>query len=111
VRPRPLGVTVDDDQLTTVRRRATALRQQCAALAQEVAALASEVTELIERPTTTPLSVSVEQAAHLLGLSRSTIFSLLETGAIRSVKVGSRRLVPRQALEDFLAQRDQSLAR
>lgn len=106
MRTRSTGPAVDDNQLTTVRRRAAAIQQQCATLAHEVAALASEVTELIERPTSPPLSVSVDEAAHLLGVSRSTLFTLLEAGTIRSVKVGSRRLIPRQALDDFLQQSD-----
>ncbi len=57
-----------------------------------------------------PLSVSVEEAARLLGLGRSNLFKLIESGELRSVKVGSRRLVPRRALEEFLAGPDVSAA-
>ena len=57
-----------------------------------------------------PLSVSVEEAARLLGLGRSNLFKLMESGELRSVKVGSRRLVPRRALEEFLAGHDVSAA-
>jgi excisionase family DNA binding protein len=98
--------TAPDDRLVAVRRQAAIVQQQCAALAREAAALATEVTELVERPSPAPLSVSVDEAARLIGVGRSTMFSLLEEGHIRSVKVGARRLVPRRALEEFLAERD-----
>jgi len=80
------------------------------ALAKEVASLTAEVTELIERPAPPPLSVSVDEAARLLGVGRSTMFALLESGQVRSVKVGARRLVPRRALEELVADHDVSEA-
>jgi excisionase family DNA binding protein len=94
------------EHLETVRRRAAAVEQMCALLAREVADLSAQVTELVERPATAPLSVSVDDAARLLGVGRSTMFSLLESGDVRSVKVGARRLVPRRALEELLAAGD-----
>jgi excisionase family DNA binding protein len=102
---RPTFAVVEGgDQVTSVRRQAAAVEQACTALAEQVARLAATVTELVERPVTPPLSVSVDEAARLLGLGRSNVFKLLESGEIRSVKVGSRRLVPRKALEEFLAE-------
>ena len=50
--------------------------------------------------------MSVDEPATMLGVGRSTIYELLETGRVRSVKVGTRRLVPIAALDDFLAQTD-----
>jgi excisionase family DNA binding protein len=50
--------------------------------------------------------VSVDEAALMLGVGRSTMYELLETGRVRSVKVGSRRLIPVTALNDFLAEND-----
>ena len=76
----------------------------CVVLGREVASLSEEVTEFVERPVTQPLSVSVSEAARLLGLSRSTMFGLVESQAVRSVKVGNRRLVPRRALEELLVE-------
>lgn len=104
MRGRPSGPAADDE-LVIVRRQATVVQQQCAALAREVAALASQVTELVERPASAPLSVSVDEAARLIGVGRSTMFALLDSGEIRSVKVGARRLVPRRALEEFVSER------
>lgn len=94
------------EQLAAVRRQAAAVQQQCAILARQVADLTSEVTDLVERPATEALSVSVDEAARLLGVGRSTMFALLDAGDVRSVKVGARRLIPRRALEEFLARHD-----
>ncbi|MGI8753325.1 MAG: excisionase family DNA-binding protein [Acidimicrobiales bacterium] len=71
-------------------------------MADEVRRLAGEVTELVERPVVQPKAVSVDDAAQLLGLGRSSLYDLLEVGRIRSVKVGSRRLVPTAAIDEFL---------
>jgi excisionase family DNA binding protein len=98
------------DQIAAFRARAAALEQMSAALAREATALATDVTELIERPVSAPLSVSVDEAARLIGVGRSTMFSLLDSGVIRSVKVGARRLVPRRALDEFLGERGTSPA-
>ncbi len=98
------GLADGGDQVASVRRQAGAVEQACASLAEQVSRLASTITELVERPAPMPLSVSVDEAARLLGLGRSNLFKLLESGEIRSVKVGARRLVPRRALEDFLAE-------
>lgn len=49
-----------------------------------------------------PLLVSVEEAAHLLGIGRTRCFQLLMAGQIKSVKVYGRRLVVRQDLEGFV---------
>ena len=49
------------------------------------------------------LLVSVREAAARLGVSRSSVYELLNAGRIESVKVGARRLVPSEALESFVA--------
>ncbi len=47
-----------------------------------------------------------EQAAQLLGVSRTTVYELLRSGELRSLRIGrSRRVTPR-ALEDFVALRE-----
>lgn len=38
----------------------------------------------------------------LLGLGRNTVYALLRSGQLRSVKVGSRYLVTQEALHEFL---------
>lgn len=48
------------------------------------------------------LAWSVEEAAEILGISRRTIYELLRAGTLRSVKIGSRRLIRQSDLEEFL---------
>jgi excisionase family DNA binding protein len=43
------------------------------------------------------------EAAQALGISRSTLYTLLSSGEIRSVKVGALRRIPHVALADFVA--------
>lgn len=40
------------------------------------------------------IAASPAEAARRLGVSRATIYGLLEHGQLRSVKVGRRRLIP-----------------
>lgn len=44
-----------------------------------------------------------EEAAELLGTSRSRVFELLATGELTSVKIGRSRRVPAGALDAFVA--------
>jgi excisionase family DNA binding protein len=45
----------------------------------------------------------VNDAAARYGISRSTIYSLIALGTLPSVKIGGRRLIPRDALEALIA--------
>ncbi|MDN6706755.1 helix-turn-helix domain-containing protein [Corynebacterium glyciniphilum] len=38
-----------------------------------------------------------------IGLGRTTVFTLIREGKLRSVKVGRRRMVPAAALDEFIA--------
>lgn len=49
-----------------------------------------------------PLLLKVEETAALLNVSRTRVYSLLRDGSLKSVKVGGRRLVPREAIEAFI---------
>ena len=42
--------------------------------------------------------MSVSQAGHLLGVSRSTIWRMLRRGELSSIRVGGRRLISAEAL-------------
>jgi excisionase family DNA binding protein len=44
----------------------------------------------------------VEEAAQALRLSRSVIYELIRSGRLRTVKQGTRRLVPVVALQEYL---------
>ena len=52
------------------------------------------------------LTVSVPEAARLLGVSRMTAYSAIREGVIPSLRIGRRVLVPRAALDRLLAQAD-----
>jgi len=53
-------------------------------------------------PSDRRLSYSINEAAALLGVSRSTINRLIDRGDLRSVSALGRRLVPANAIEQFL---------
>ena len=50
-----------------------------------------------------PLLYRVEEAAEALRLSRTAIYELIRSGRLRTVKSGSRRLVPVAALAEYVA--------
>jgi len=50
------------------------------------------------------LTLSVEEAAHLLGISRGLAYELARSGQLPVVRLGRRLLVPKVALERMLAQ-------
>jgi len=49
-----------------------------------------------------PLLVTVNQAAELLGIGRTTIYALIEAGELRSVKRGSSRRIPVKAIHHYI---------
>ena len=50
-----------------------------------------------------PLACSVEEARHVLGISRETMYRLLNSGEIRSRKIGERRrVIPKAVLREYL---------
>lgn len=53
-----------------------------------------------------PLLNSVPEAAAQLRVSRACLYELIGSGALRSVHVGRRRLIPQSALHEFVAQRE-----
>lgn len=56
------------------------------------------------------LAYRVEEAAEALRLSRSVIYELIRSGRLRTVKQGSRRLVPVVALQDYLESLSEDVA-
>lgn len=51
-------------------------------------------TQLLYRP---------EEAAEVLSLSRATVYELLSSGSLPSIKIGRSRRITRAALESFVA--------
>jgi excisionase family DNA binding protein len=47
--------------------------------------------------------LTVEEAARRLSLGRTTVYALLKTGEITSVRVGRLRRIPAEALDTYTA--------
>jgi len=58
-------------------------------------------TELINH-TAQILAVSPNEAARLCGIGRTTLYAALSSGELKSVKIGTRRLIMLEALRDWL---------
>ena len=63
-----------------------------------------------------PICITAEEAANVLGIGRTFVYQLLASGRIESVKLGRRRLIPRDALDRLVAelreqQRDEEAGR
>lgn len=57
---------------------------------------------MISYQATKPVSVSVEEAARLIGVARSMFYELLARREIKSFKLGRRRLILFTDLEAFV---------
>ena len=51
-----------------------------------------------------------EEVCRALGLGRTKVFELLARGEIESLLIGRRRLVPREAVEDFVQRQREAQA-
>ena len=61
-----------------------------------------EATAADSAPTAERLAYSVDEAARLTGLSRDLLYDEMRRGHLHYLKVGRRRLITRQHLEQFL---------
>ena len=52
--------------------------------------------------TTPKAAYDINEACRVLGISRPTIYKLIGAGRLRTVKFGTRRLVPVSAIEELL---------
>jgi excisionase family DNA binding protein len=55
-----------------------------------------------DAPLPLPLAYRIDDAVKVSGLGRSTIYKLLTSGRLRSVRVAGRRLIPVDALRELL---------
>ena len=53
-------------------------------------------------PIENKITLRLDEARAVSGLSRSTLYELIKSGRLRAVKVAGRRLIPRDALEALL---------
>lgn len=57
----------------------------------------------MNRPSNEPkMLLTVDQVADLLSISRRTVYELVSTESIPSVKIGNRRLFPREELRRWI---------
>ena len=49
-------------------------------------------------------ALRINEAVTLYGISRSTIYKVMAEGTLRTVKIGGRRLIPRDALEALISE-------
>jgi excisionase family DNA binding protein len=50
-----------------------------------------------------PRLLSIKQATYELGISRTALYGLIDAKKLRTVKIGRRRFVPREAIDAFIA--------
>ncbi|PWU52008.1 excisionase [Micromonospora globispora] len=55
-------------------------------------------------------SVRPAEAAALLGVCRDTVYVLMRSGRLRSVKLGRARLIPIAAIDDVLSANEEAAA-
>ncbi|MDO8363050.1 MAG: excisionase family DNA-binding protein [Actinomycetota bacterium] len=58
----------------------------------------TQQTSAVER-----LAYSPSEACSAIGVGRTFLYSLLDSGQLASIRVGRRRLIPREALDRLLA--------
>jgi excisionase family DNA binding protein len=49
------------------------------------------------------LNVSLAEACQLVGIGRTRLYEYINDGELRTVRIGKRRLVPMDAIHDFVA--------
>ena len=52
---------------------------------------------------TTPIAVSPDEAARLAGIGRTSLYAALAKGDLKSIKIGTRRLIKIEAIHEWLA--------
>ncbi|WP_146348531.1 helix-turn-helix domain-containing protein [Falsiphaeobacter marinintestinus] len=62
------------------------------------------MTDTIDKLNYVPqvLAVSPNEAARLCSIGRTTLYAALSSGELKSVKIGTRRLITLDALRDWL---------
>lgn len=50
-----------------------------------------------------PRLLSIQEAARELGICRTLLYALIKEGKLKSITIGRRRLVPAEAIDEFIA--------
>lgn len=62
-------------------------------------------TEAQAETTSARLLLTVLEAAEALGVSRSVVYELMDSGDLQNIKIGRSRRIPVASLEEFIARR------
>jgi excisionase family DNA binding protein len=92
----------DSVSLADLTARAEVLAAELTAAVNAIRAAASASKAQPDPVAVRPSLLTVEQAAEALGLSRSAVYTLISSGQLRSVRIGSRRRVPIRAVDAFV---------
>ena len=52
---------------------------------------------------TMPRLLAIKQAIYELGISRTALYELINDGKLKTLKIGRRRLIPIEAIEELVA--------
>ena len=55
------------------------------------------------RAQTMPRLLAIKQAIYELGISRTALYELIKDGTLKTVKIGRRRLIPIEAIDELIA--------
>src|SRR5947209_3671118 len=66
------------------------------------------MTEPLATPGAMPHTLTVEQAAKILGISRGSCYEMVNSGRLHSLQIGRRRLIPRAVLLSLLGEKPPS---
>lgn len=68
----------------------------------------TDTTELLSQAVQL-IAVSPNEAARLCGIGRTTLYASLSSGQLKSVKIGTRRLITIDALRAWLHKNEQKI--
>lgn len=52
------------------------------------------------------LTYKPEEASPLLGIGRNTVYELLRSGRLRSIRIGRKIIIPASAINEFLSKKE-----
>lgn len=65
----------------------------------------TDVTEILNQVPQV-LAVSPNEAARLCGIGRTTLYAALSSGELKSIKIGTRRLIRLEAIREWLRKKE-----
>lgn len=80
-----------------------AILEQAARAFRQLAANGPALATIPTDVTSGRTALSVTEAAEELGVSRATLYGLIRSGDLPSMKIGARQLISRDALREWMA--------